>query len=47
MSDPDRPPLLGDKSYSRDVRNLILRIIAIGFLAVLLWQALIAAGRPW
>ena len=47
MSDPDRPTLPADKSHSRDARDLILRIIVVGFLAVLVWQALSAAGRPW
>jgi hypothetical protein len=46
MSDPDRPTLPGDKSDSQEARNLILRIIVVGFLAVLFWQAIIAAGRP-
>jgi hypothetical protein len=45
MSDPDRPPLPGDKSYSHDAWNLIVRIIVVGFLAVLFWHAVIA-GRP-
>jgi hypothetical protein len=46
MSDPDRPILPADKSHSRDARDLILRIIVVGFLAVLFWQAIIAAVRP-
>jgi hypothetical protein len=46
MSDPDRPTLPANKSYSRDARDLILRIMVVGFLAVLFWQAIIAAGRP-
>jgi hypothetical protein len=46
MNDPDRPSLPADKSYSRDARDLILRIIVVGFLAVLFWQAIVAAGRP-
>ena len=40
MSDPS------DKSYSRDARDLIFRIIVVGFLAVLFWQAIIATGGP-
>jgi hypothetical protein len=46
MSDPDRPTLPTYKSHSRDARDLILRIIVVGFLAVLFWQAIVAAGRP-
>jgi hypothetical protein len=47
MSDPDWPALPADKSHSRDARDLILRIIVVGFLAALFWQATIAAGKPW
>ena len=46
MSDPDRPTLPADKSYSRDARDFIFRIIVVGFLAVLFWQAIVVAGRP-
>jgi hypothetical protein len=46
MSDPDWPTLRADKSHNRDARDLILRIIVVGFWAVLVWQATIAAGRP-
>jgi hypothetical protein len=46
MSDPDRPTLPGDKPYSQEARNLILRIIVVGFLAVLFWQAIIAVETP-
>jgi hypothetical protein len=46
MSDPDRLTLPADKSHSRDARDFILRIIVVGFLAVLVWQAITAAGRP-
>jgi hypothetical protein len=45
MSDPDRPTLPADRSYSHDAWNLIVRIIVVGFLAVLFWHAVIA-GRP-
>jgi hypothetical protein len=47
MSDPDWPTLPADKSPSREARDLILRIVVVGFLAVLFWQAIVAAGRPW
>ena len=46
MSDPDRPTLPVDKSYSHHARDFIFRIIVVGFLAVLFWQAIIATGRP-
>jgi hypothetical protein len=46
MSDPERLTSPADKSHSREARDLILRIIVVGFLAVLVWQAIIAAGRP-
>jgi hypothetical protein len=46
MGDPDRPTLPVDKSYSHHARGLIFRIIVVGFLAVLFWQAVIATGRP-
>ena len=34
------------KSFGADTRGLILRIVVVVFLAVLFWQAVIAAGRP-
>jgi hypothetical protein len=44
MSDPDRLTS-HDKTFGRDTRLLILRIFVVVFLAVLFWQAVIAAGR--
>jgi hypothetical protein len=46
MSDHARPAFPDDKSYSHDARNLIVRIIVVGFLAALFWQAIIAAEAP-
>jgi hypothetical protein len=46
MSDSERLTSPADKSHSRAARHLILRIILVGFLAVLVWQAIIAAGGP-
>jgi hypothetical protein len=46
MSDPGWPTSPADKAHRRDARDLILRIIVVGFLAVLVWQAIVAAGRP-
>jgi hypothetical protein len=46
MSDPDRPTFPDDKPHSRDARDLTLRVIVVGFLAALFWQAIIAAGAP-
>ena len=34
-----------DKTLARDTRLLILRIFIVVFLAVLIWHAVIAAGR--
>ncbi len=45
MSDPDRLTSHDDKTFGRDARGLILRIIVVAFLGVLFWQAIIAAGR--
>ncbi len=45
MSDPDRLTSHDDKTFGRDTRGLILRIIVVACLAVLFWQAIIAAGR--
>jgi hypothetical protein len=36
----------GVKARTRDTRNLILRFIAVAFLAVLLWHTVIATGWP-
>jgi hypothetical protein len=38
--------LRDDTASVLDTRGLILRIIVVVFLAVLFWQAVIAAGRP-
>ena len=46
MSDPDRLTSLDDKTFGRDTRLVVLRICVVVFLAVLFWQAIIAAGRP-
>jgi hypothetical protein len=45
MGDPDRLTSHDDKTFGRDTRGLILRIIAVAFLSVLFWQAVITAGR--
>ncbi len=44
MSDPDRLTSHDDKTFDRDTRGLILRIIVVAFLAVLFWHTVIAAG---
>ena len=44
MSNPDRLTSHDDKTFGRDTRGLILRIIVVAFLAALCWQAIIAAG---
>jgi hypothetical protein len=46
MSDPDRLTSRDDKTFGRDTRLLILRIVVVAFIAALFWQAIIAAGRP-
>jgi hypothetical protein len=43
MSDPDRLTS-DDKTFDRDTRGLILRIIVVAFLAALFWHTVIAAG---
>jgi hypothetical protein len=43
MSDPDRLTP-HDKTFGRDTRGLILRIIVVALLAVLFWRTVIAAG---
>jgi hypothetical protein len=45
MSDPDRLTS-HDKTFGRDTRLLILRIIVVAFLAALFWHTVIAAGLP-
>ena len=45
MSDPDRLTSHDDKTFGRNARGLILRIIVVACLGVLFWQAIIAAGR--
>ena len=44
MSDPDRLTSRDDKTFGRDTRGLILRILVIACLGALFWQAIIAAG---
>jgi len=44
MSDRDRLTP-HDKTFDRDTRGLILRIIVVAFLGVLFWHAVIAAER--
>jgi hypothetical protein len=44
MSDPDRLTSRDDKTFRRDTRGLILRIIVVACLGTLLWQAVVAAG---
>jgi len=43
MSDPDRLTSQ-DKTFDRDTRGLILRIIVVACLGMLFWQAIIAGG---
>jgi hypothetical protein len=45
MSDPDRLTP-HDKTFGRDTRGLILRIVVVGFLTVLFWHMVIAVGTP-
>jgi hypothetical protein len=44
MSDPNRLTS-HDKTFGRDTRGLILRIIVVALLAVLFWHTVVAAGR--
>jgi hypothetical protein len=44
MSDPDRLTSHSDKTFVRDTRGLILRILVIACLSLVFWQAIIAAG---
>jgi hypothetical protein len=46
VSDPDRLTFRDGKTFSRDARGLILRIVVVACLGVLFWQAIFAAGRP-
>ena len=45
MSDPDRLTS-HDKTFDRDTRGLILRIIVVALLAALFWHTVIAAALP-
>jgi hypothetical protein len=45
MSDPDRLTSHDDKTFGRDTRGLILRIIVVALLAALFWHTVVAAGR--
>jgi hypothetical protein len=44
MSDPDRLSSHDDKTFGRDTRGLILRILVVACLCMIFWQAIIAAG---
>jgi hypothetical protein len=44
MTDPGPADYHDDKTFDRDTRGLILRIIVVACLGVLFWQATIAAG---
>ena len=44
MSDPDRLTSHDDKTFDRDTRGLILRVIVVACLGVLAWQTIIAVG---
>jgi hypothetical protein len=46
MSDPYRPTSHDDTASVLDTRGLILRIIAVAFLAALFWHTVTATGRP-
>jgi len=46
MGDPGRLTSHDDKTFGRDTRGLILRIIVVACLGVLFWHTVIAAGRP-
>jgi hypothetical protein len=46
VSDPDRLTSHDDKTFGRDMRGLILRMVVVGFLTMLLWHTVIAAGTP-
>ena len=45
MSDPDRLTSDDDKTFDRDTRGLIVRIIVVALLAVLFWHTVVGAGR--
>ena len=44
MSDPDRLTSHDYKTYGRDTRGLILRIIVVAFIAALFWHLVVGAG---
>jgi hypothetical protein len=46
VSDPDRLTSHDDKTFGRDTRGLILRMVVVGFLTMLFWHTVIAAGTP-
>jgi hypothetical protein len=46
MSDPGRLTSHDDKTFGRDMRGFILRIVVVGFLTMLFWHTVIAAGTP-
>ena len=43
MSDPDRLTSLDDKTFGRDPRGLIIRIVVVVSVGVIVWQAILAA----
>ena len=45
MSDPGWLSSHDDKTFGRDTRGLILRILVVACLGMLFWQAIIADGR--
>jgi hypothetical protein len=47
MSDPDRLTSHDDQTFGRDTRDLILRIVVVGFLTLIFWHMVIAAETPW
>jgi hypothetical protein len=46
MSDPDRLTSHGDQTFGRDTRDLILRVVVVGFLTLFFWHMVVAAGTP-
>ena len=45
MSDPDRLTSDDDKTFDRDTRGLIVRIIVVALLAVVFWHTVVVARR--
>ena len=46
MSDPDRLTSRDETAAVLEARGLILRIVAVAFLAALFWHTVIAAALP-